>query len=220
VSDSVGNLLSALLGAIVGGVLTLAGSVVMNRSVTARAARIRLYDELLPQLGGAFSSFLEDWDVHARGDSVARDLEAMSRVSVIAGPRERSAVANLRIAWGKLSPAPRALPNWRTNLAPRPSTSSRSYRLSVLDIRSYRSFWSAGSASYQLSSELREALLGGLGRPRGSSSPSGPFLVRSTSGAGDAPTAVLAALVRLRPMLGLQAPLNLSRLIGRQVGSG
>src|SRR5512132_3486078 len=48
-SGTTTSLLAALLGAVVGGVATLAGSTLVNRWDRAMDARLRLYDQLIPQ---------------------------------------------------------------------------------------------------------------------------------------------------------------------------
>jgi hypothetical protein len=49
VSDATLSLFSALLGAIVGGAASLLGSIVVGRWSRISDARLRLYDELLPE---------------------------------------------------------------------------------------------------------------------------------------------------------------------------
>jgi hypothetical protein len=50
-SETWSSLLAALVGAIVGGAASLAGTMLVNRMQMATNARMRLYDELLPKGG-------------------------------------------------------------------------------------------------------------------------------------------------------------------------
>ena len=79
-------LLSALLGAVVGGAATLAGSVLVSRWELQRRARLRLYEELLPRVKN------ETWPQFRRRDGgheeLEQSLDALERTAVIAGPRE------------------------------------------------------------------------------------------------------------------------------------
>jgi hypothetical protein len=79
-------LLSALLGAVVGDVATLVGSVLVNRWELRRAARFRMYQELLPLVKN------ETWPRYRwRGnerEEFERSLDALVRAGTVAGPLE------------------------------------------------------------------------------------------------------------------------------------
>jgi hypothetical protein len=85
-SDAFTNLLAALLGAIVGGLLTLAGSVLVNRWELRRTARFRIYEELLPKITQ------ETWPslkLHGEQPELFhQSMDALQRASTILGPNE------------------------------------------------------------------------------------------------------------------------------------
>jgi hypothetical protein len=95
-------LLSALLGAIVGGAATLTGSVLVNRWELRRTARFRMYQELLPKVRN------ETWpryrwhdDSREAQEAFERSLEALEREGAIAGELEwRRAVLAKVFGWG------------------------------------------------------------------------------------------------------------------------
>jgi hypothetical protein len=100
-------LLSALLGAIVGGAATLSGSVLVNRWELRRTARFRMYEELLPRVKNETWPRFR-WDGHDR-ELFEQSLDALERVGAIAGPLEWRCAAMARLtgqgyAW-KLSDA-------------------------------------------------------------------------------------------------------------------
>jgi hypothetical protein len=82
----VGDLWAALLGAIVGGLLALAGSVLVNRWELRRTARLRMYEELLPKVENETWPRLK-WG-HAGTVEFIQSLDALQRASVIAGLNE------------------------------------------------------------------------------------------------------------------------------------
>jgi hypothetical protein len=85
-SDASTNLLAALLGAIVGGLLTLAGSVLVNTWELRRTARFRIYDELLPKIMD------ETWpSLKWNGDHPElfhQSMTTLQRASAVLGPNE------------------------------------------------------------------------------------------------------------------------------------
>jgi hypothetical protein len=98
-SDVAVALLGAFLGAVVGGATSLAGSVIVNRMQLKRQMRIRMYDELLPQLSEHFTR--TPWGVHHRiYGNLPRDFERIvtevERASVIAGRSDAAKVKKLR----------------------------------------------------------------------------------------------------------------------------
>jgi hypothetical protein len=96
-------LLAALVGAIVGGALSLAGSVWVNRMEVARAARLRIYDELLPKLRSDLFSFVEDVEGD-KSDVLGEEIRVLVRVSFIAGRPEHGHAASVAKVWSQ---------NWR-----------------------------------------------------------------------------------------------------------
>jgi hypothetical protein len=98
-SDTTTSLIAALLGAIVGGVATLAGSIVVNRRERALDARLRMYDKLLPATGKAWETFTSESEAGPLNES----LYALRRASVIAGPAERRIVDTIFQRWARAS---------------------------------------------------------------------------------------------------------------------
>lgn len=83
-------MLSALLGAVVGGLLALAGSVLVGRREVVRRARIRLYDEMIPSAMNVLR-LREDLDLPL--------YRAIVRAATLAGPKDRAkAVALTKMA--------------------------------------------------------------------------------------------------------------------------
>jgi hypothetical protein len=89
-SDTWVSLLSALVGALVGGAASLAGTVLVNRMQMATAARMRMYDEMLPKLSEAISG-----PNQLDRDAVTKILEQLLRVGAIAGRSERKSTRKL-----------------------------------------------------------------------------------------------------------------------------
>jgi hypothetical protein len=79
-------LLAALVGAIVGGLLALAGSVLVNRWELRRTARFRVYQELLPRVMN------ETWPRFRwhgeQAELFEQSMDALQRASTVPGPRE------------------------------------------------------------------------------------------------------------------------------------
>jgi hypothetical protein len=99
--------LAALVGAIVGGAASLAGTMLVNKQQMATNARMRLYDELLPNLERAVAGLS---DPLAPEDLAAEEfmpelLEKVRRASAIAGRRERQAVHKLAFLWSQYESA-------------------------------------------------------------------------------------------------------------------
>jgi hypothetical protein len=101
-SETWTSLLAALVGAIVGGAASLAGTMLVNKQQFATNARMRMYDDLLPRLQGAIADFEESPFSEAAGDaakSVADTLAALRRASAMAGGKERSGVSAVEYQW-------------------------------------------------------------------------------------------------------------------------
>lgn len=95
------ELLAAFLGAVVGGILSLVGSVFVNKMQITTTARMRLYDELLPRLESAIEAH---YHPQVREDHMAEEvtpelLEEVRRASAISGRFERKAAHNLTVLW-------------------------------------------------------------------------------------------------------------------------
>ena len=98
-SDTVANLLSGLVGAIVGGVLSLVGSLVVNRRERRTALRHQLYllaADIVPRMDEVPRPQLND-----RHDDMAKQLDTMSRLGAIAGRDERRLTAEVFQQWLK-----------------------------------------------------------------------------------------------------------------------
>jgi hypothetical protein len=106
-SETWTSLLAALVGAIVGGAASLAGTMVANKRQMATNARMRLYDELLPKLADAVDAVI---DPQVPEDQMAEEampelLAVVRRVGAIAGRQERRAVHNLVLLWSEYGSA-------------------------------------------------------------------------------------------------------------------
>ena len=106
---------SALLGALVGGFVASWGSLVVARRVARFEARLRMYQELVPQFEpsrfrGSFINFpRKDRIVVETGSkplTTDEVIESMERTAVVAGRRETKLVANVRAAWEKRQERP------------------------------------------------------------------------------------------------------------------
>jgi hypothetical protein len=102
-SETWTSLLAGVVGALVGGAASLAGTMLVNKQQMATNARMRLYDELLPNLARAIESISDD-DLDPASAQVAREqmpdpLEAVRRASAIAGRDERRSANMLWTLW-------------------------------------------------------------------------------------------------------------------------
>ena len=116
-SDTWISLLAALVGAIVGGAASLAGTMVVNKRQMTTNARMRLYDELLPSLARAVDALRSVFDPIGV-DEVADLLAAVRRASAIAGRSERNTSHDLAVRWAYLSVV------WAELAAPSPEETS------------------------------------------------------------------------------------------------
>jgi hypothetical protein len=79
-------LFAALLGAVVGGLLALYGSVLVNRWEVRRTARFRMYQELLPRIkNDTWPPFR--WRGEGR-EEFEKSIDALMRAATVAGPLE------------------------------------------------------------------------------------------------------------------------------------
>jgi hypothetical protein len=115
-SETWTSLLSGVVGAIVGGAASLAGTMLVNRMQVAANARMRMYDELLPKLQQAlseymvFTGFTTDFKRDLKVKEVNKDaaqrvdeaLAALRRVSGLTGRQEQQQVAKLGPIWREL----------------------------------------------------------------------------------------------------------------------
>jgi hypothetical protein len=81
---------SALAGAIAGGGAALVGSIIVNRRELTRRARIRMFDEILPEL--------VDRDNGDLGDAEP-EFKALERAAAMSSRGDRRAVSNLYGLW-------------------------------------------------------------------------------------------------------------------------
>jgi hypothetical protein len=108
-SEAWTSLLSGVVGALVGGAASLAGTMLVNKQQMATNARMRLHYELVPNLESAMESAI---DPQVPEDQVAEEvmpelLARVRRASSIAGPFERKAAHNLELLWSELQGATR-----------------------------------------------------------------------------------------------------------------
>ena len=95
-SETWTSLLAGVVGAIVGGAASLAGTVLVNKMQMATNARMRLYDELLPKLEQATDHVYQGRTALPFEDEQWSDaVLAMRRAAAIAGRHERKAVHEL-----------------------------------------------------------------------------------------------------------------------------
>jgi hypothetical protein len=114
-SDAWSNVLSAVVGAIIGGAFTsFAGPWYRDRRNRVAKARRRMSRVLLPEFGQAIADYTgNDSESRRRGWAALSELE---RAAAIAGIREKKAVRKLKRLWatleaiedGRRSPAKRA----------------------------------------------------------------------------------------------------------------
>jgi hypothetical protein len=103
-SETWSSLLAGVVGAIVGGAASLAGTMVVNKRQMATNARMRLYDELLPNLASRIDVMLDGTDYETRDvaeKQVPQLVEAVRRASAITGRLERQDAHNLSRLWGE-----------------------------------------------------------------------------------------------------------------------
>jgi hypothetical protein len=104
-SETSTNLLSGVVGAIVGGAASLAGTMLVNKRQMATNARIRLYDELLPNLASHIHVLLDsaDYETVVEANKQMPELLAkVRRATAIAGPRERKVARYLTMLWSEI----------------------------------------------------------------------------------------------------------------------
>jgi hypothetical protein len=100
VSDTTAILLSGLIGligAILGGALSLTGSIIVNRRERRAALRYEVYRiaaDLVPRMDEAPSRPLSE-----RHDETAKQLDTMARLGAIAGRDERRLTAEVQLQW-------------------------------------------------------------------------------------------------------------------------
>lgn len=92
------DLVVGLLGAVVGGAASLVGSVIVNRMQLVRAARIRMFKELLPPLVRkrlqAHANEMQE-GLGSSIDDYIQAFHALSLESVIAGRKDEALVVDL-----------------------------------------------------------------------------------------------------------------------------
>jgi hypothetical protein len=102
-TDVSNELVAALIGALVGGlasgVAALGGSVVVNRIQLKKATRLRMYDEVLPQVARPFGVLQDQFTTKA--DPLAPPeflslVDNLERLSVIAGGKDRQLAGDIR----------------------------------------------------------------------------------------------------------------------------
>ena len=101
-SETWSSLLAGVVGALVGGAASLAGTVLVNKMQMATNARMRIYDELLPRLERAVDDFGK-YPLSEAADDAAKHVDetfaALRRASAIAGRQERRGVQDLSGLW-------------------------------------------------------------------------------------------------------------------------
>jgi hypothetical protein len=108
-SEDTLNLISALLGAIVGGVASLAGSIVVSRWTRASDARLRLYEQLVPEAQRAQRRLRGHLDDEQLRNGLIHALRDIHRASVVAGKSERKTAHFIVKEWRWVSPVWKSL---------------------------------------------------------------------------------------------------------------
>jgi hypothetical protein len=106
-SETWSSLLAGVVGAIVGGAASLAGTVLVNRMQMATNARVRMFEELLPRLERALGPYNralasvvnEKVGGSEQDESVQEALTALARTGSIAGRQERAHSKKLLLLW-------------------------------------------------------------------------------------------------------------------------
>jgi hypothetical protein len=89
------NIVSALLGALVGGAASLAGSVLVARRQLTRETRIRMYNELVPALQQEVARYANL--VIPPFSEFERHVEALHRAAIIAGCSDSARVRHIEL---------------------------------------------------------------------------------------------------------------------------
>jgi hypothetical protein len=92
-------LVGAVVGAIIGGAITLVGSVIVGRWELANAARLRAFEELLPKIMDKSLSIPQHSDATSDDLQLDTDLRALARVAAIAGRTEYRTMQRIGKMW-------------------------------------------------------------------------------------------------------------------------
>jgi hypothetical protein len=131
--ELVAGLLGASLGAVLGGASALAGSIVVERMKLAKNSRIRIFDELLPELVLLVHN-LNRFEKHPRDvmDDADEVAKAIARAAILAGRKDRRIGDGLLETWFSFKQAQNAvtvqpmgrdvtermIPNWISTASP------------------------------------------------------------------------------------------------------
>jgi hypothetical protein len=145
--ELVAGLLGASLGAVLGGASALAGSIVVERMKLAKNSRIRIFDELLPELVLLVHN-LYRFEKHPRDvmDDADKVAKAIARAAILAGRKDRRIGDSLLETWFSFRRAQNAvtvqpmdrdvtdrlLPNW-VSVATREDTNRTNELEATLD---------------------------------------------------------------------------------------
>jgi hypothetical protein len=87
------------VGAIIGGAVTLIGSVIVGRWELANAARLRAFEELLPKVLQISLSVLQHSYATSEDLQLETDLRALARVAAVAGRTEYRTMQRIGKMW-------------------------------------------------------------------------------------------------------------------------
>lgn len=98
-NELVAALIGALVGGLASGVAALGGSVIVNRMQLKKATRLRMYDEILPQVARPFGVLQDQFTMKA--DPLApleflNLVHTLERVGVIVGGKDRQLTDEIR----------------------------------------------------------------------------------------------------------------------------
>lgn len=95
-SDAVINLISGVIGALVGGAASLAGTVMVGRMQFVRSARVRIFREILPKISErTLPAFLAEQESDDCFNSYVASVAELAREAQVAGRPEGRAMRKI-----------------------------------------------------------------------------------------------------------------------------
>lgn len=92
------TVIATLASALIGGALALAGSIWTTRRELIRGTRVRLFDELLPEVMGLWSARVGH---PSRDPGLVEAVRRMTRAGIIAGRRDRKRTSRIDVLVGE-----------------------------------------------------------------------------------------------------------------------
>ena len=92
-SEAVISLVSGIVGALIGGAASLAGTMLVGRMHFVRGARVKIFQEILPRITErTLPSFINDQRSAERFEEYVASIGELAREAQVAGRPERSAM--------------------------------------------------------------------------------------------------------------------------------